>query len=338
MYKKNIVSLLVLLVLILNSGCAAIYSLKNQEEKRPVSHLSANAVLTSPKEVRQETIELLNNAKKSIFIEQEAINDKELLDLIIKKYRQGVEVRILLDGQRENHATLKMLKNQNISVHFYPAQKGQYQRIKMMIIDYKVAVFYGESWTSSGFNSHTLAVKLTGETAWTAVRLFNKDWKFTTTLSLELPKKITLPEDNIVLAANANVKQQIIKYIISSSSEIKVEAEQLSDPNTVQAILDAKNRGCRVKIIVNPASAVATPNTIKKFKDAGIEVRYYQHPLPLGFNLGIFDNSTIILSSSAWTYYTFVINHECSLTIPSPEAVKVINEIFEDDWKNGSQA
>jgi phosphatidylserine/phosphatidylglycerophosphate/cardiolipin synthase-like enzyme len=50
----------------------------------------------------------------------------------------------------------------------------------------------------------------------------------------------------------------------------------------------------------------------------------------------VFDNKTIIMSSSSWTYYSFVINHEGLLSIPSPAAVEKSKSVFEQEWKRGT--
>jgi len=279
----------------------------------------------------------LGIAPKAVFIKLSSLNDQEIINLLVIKSQSGIEVRILLDQwQRENSATVKSLKNQNVSVQYYPAQKGQYHRVRYLVTDYQSAIFYGQDWTKKGFETHNLAIKLDGDTAWSFAKSFDKDWTYTTTLSLSLPEKVELSEDNISFTVNTGVKQQVLKSINSATSEIKAQVEQLSDPETVDAIVEAKKRGCNVQLIVSPSCEVATPNTIKKFEENQIEVRYFSHPnkLLMGFNIGIFDNKTFVMTSSSWTYYSFVINHEGSLTVPSPMAVEKLNSIFENEWAN----
>ena len=323
-------------LLLFISGCSILPFNKNVEQS--ISNLPADAILVNTSEIKSHTIELIESAQEAIFIQLSSLDEAQILNLLMKKSKDGVEVRILLDQwQRENSSTVRTLKNNNVSVQYYPAQKGQYQKVRYMVVDYATAVFYGDDWTAKGFGSDTLAVKLLGDTAWKITKSFEKDWLYTTTITLKLPDKIDLPEENIIFAINANVRQQIIRYINSAETEIKIIVEQFSDTDTVNALLEAKARGVDIKLIITPAGAASTPNTIKMFEDAEIDLHYYYHPedLALRSNFAIFDNKTVIITSSSWTYYSFVINHECSLTIPSPEVVNVMNNLFEQKWNSG---
>ncbi len=338
--KRQMLFIAIILIFILSlSGCGIIMPFSHKKEANPVSNLTASSLLVDSAEIRLETIKLIENAKKTIFIELSALDDPEITNLIVVRSHAGIEVRILLDQwQRENATTVKNLKNQNISVQYYPAQKGQYQRIRYMVIDYQVAVFYGQDWLQKGLNDHSLAVKLTGDTAWTIAKSFSKDWEYTTTLTLNLPGNVTLPEDNITLSLNGNVKRQIINAINNANTEIFAEVEQISEPETVKALVAAKQRGCNIRLIVSPSCAEATPDAIADFKKAQIEVCYYNpsKKLTMSLNLCVFDNKTMIMSSSSWSYYSFVINHEGSLKIPAPQAIGKIKTILEGDWDEGT--
>jgi len=321
------------------AGCGNITSLFKEKEKgqEPISDLAASSIFIDSAEIRAQTIQLINRAQKAIYIELHILNDPEIVSLLAGRSHQGIEVRILLDQwQRENMATVKELKNQNVSVQYYPAQKGQYQRVRYMVIDYQVAVFYSQDWLQSGTNTHSIAIKLTGDTAWNMTKSFREDWEYTTTLALQLPEKITLPEDNITFSLNGGVKQQVLNAINSATKEILIESEQVSYKTVVDALLDARKRGCSVRLILSPSCIEATPDAIAAFKGAGIEVRYYQSPnqQTIKLNTGIFDDKKIIVTNSSWSYYSFVINHEASLAIPSPQAVLKLKETFEQDWNN----
>lgn len=317
------------------SGCSSILSLWDEEEPEQVSALKADSIIVGAEEIRTQTIKLINSATKAVYVQLSSLDDPDIINLLVNKSQSGIEVRILLDQwQRENSATVKTLKNQNISVQYYPAQKGQYQRVRYMVTDYQTAVFYSQDWTSKGFKTHSMAIKLAGDTAWNIAKSFDKDWTYTTTLGLKLPEITDLPEDNIIFSQNSGVKQQVLGAINSATSEIIIIVEQLSDPDTVAAIVNAKNRGCTVKLIVSPSTAVATPNTIKKFLETQIEIKYFSNPdnLPIGYNLGIFDKKTLVMTSSSWTYYSFVINHEAALVIPSPAVAERIDKLFQEQW------
>lgn len=337
MLKRLGILTLILSILFL-SGCSIQYPNPfNKEEEKAVSDLPAQAVYIDGPSIYNETLNLISKAEKSIYVEQSEFNDPELIDLLIAKAQSGVEVKILLDQwQTLNRNTVNEFKNHNISIQYYPARKGQYNHVKLLVVDNSEAMIYGPGWTREELDKHNVAIRLSGRSAWRTAAVFARDWEFTTTLSLDVPKTSDLPDDNNILATNANVKNQVLTRIDGSTTSIWLELSALSEPDTVQALIDAANRGVAVQIVLDPKNAHQTPVTIEKLTAAGIQIRYYRDDAnrELGMNVGIFDQETFIMSSSGWTYYSFVINHEFAITIPSPQASGRLVELFNQDWEN----
>lgn len=339
MLKKN-PKILLLIILLLTfiplNGCSLLKS--NKEDSLKMSPLSSDAVLLDSAAIKNSTLSLINNASKSIYIQQVAIDDQEILDAIVSKAHSGLDIKILLDQwQRENQNTLMHLKNENISVQLYPSEKGQYERVKYMITDNRSAVYYGAPMTSAGLNSNSIAVILSGDTVLSITNSFSKDWEFTTTNKLLLDKNLSLPEDEITFVTNASIKQSLLNLIDDSKSTIYIEVDQLKDSDIISALIAAKKRGCSIQIIINPSSAPSGTDTVTNMRNAGIELRNYNNPSkPLGFNLGIFDQKNVLISSSGWTYSTFVMNHECSITIPSTTIAEKVFTLFTQDWNKAT--
>ncbi len=333
--QKRLLPCFLVLILVLLGGCAPKF--KPFYKEIPISPLAPGSIYIDGNIIYDESVKLINSAKKSIYVEQAEFDDPRLIQLLIQKARSGIEIRILLDQWlRGNQTTLDELKSQNISVQFYPARKGQYDRVKLLVVDHEQALIYGSSWTENGKNSHTVAVKLTDRAAWKVANVFSKDWEFTTTLALNVPKTSLLPEDNITLATNANIKQQILEQISASTNAIWVETSLVSEQDTVQSLIDAANKGRDIRLILDQTEAKENPLTIEKLKKNGIQIRYYSASKPLRLNMGLFDGKTFILSSSSWSYYSFVINHELALTVPSPSATEKLVELFNQDWNSSS--
>lgn len=337
---KRFFALLLILSFLLTGCSANIKKLFVKEKETPVSNLSANALTFDGVEIRKKTEDLISSAKKSIFIEQTIFSDEGLINLVIQKATAGVEVHILLDQfETPNQATLNRLKSKNISVQYYPARKGQTDEAKFLVVDMTEALIYSSPWTTTGFEAHNMAVLLSGKSVWKLAGIFNRDWQFTTTLSLDIPKTSDLPEDNILLATNANVKQQLMESISASQKSIWAIVSQVTDQDLIQALIDAATKGRDVRIILDPKIMPANwPETIEKLKASGIQLRYFKVPTnkPLEMNAGIFDGNTFILSSSGWGYKSFVMNHELSMTAPAPEATLELIKHFDQDWQSSS--
>jgi len=298
-----------------------------------ISDLPADALFIDQDAIYNRTVTLIQSAQRSIYVEQAEFDDPRLIQLLLTKSRTGIDVRILLDQwQKVNRATLDLLKSQNVSIQYYPAQKGQINHTKYLIIDQKVALIYGPPWTADGLQAHDLAVELSEKSAWHAATLFSKDWEFTTTSPLSVPTTSSLPDDKIVLAVNANVKQQLIDQISASTKSICIEIPEISDPELIQALIDVAGKGRDIRLIFDRTVTSKTPDSIEKLMVKNITIRYFPTSTPLGMHLAIFDSSSFLLSSSAWTRYSFVANHEFSITVPSPLASTKLSDLFNQDW------
>lgn len=336
MYRKFFIVLICFSLLL--TGCSIDYKKLFKKEDSPVSNITTDSLLLSNDLIYNQTVELINKAQKSIFVEQGLFTDQRLSQLLIAKSRSGIDVRVLMDQfHTGNKATLTDFKNNQVSAQFYPARKGQSNRFKLLVVDSSQAIVYSNYWDLESWNQDNMAVRLTGNSAWRLANVYNRDWEFTTTLTLDVPEKTTLADDNITPAANANVKQQISEQISSSNKSIWLELTELSDSDTVQSLIDAASKGRDVRILLD-ANAKSTPVILEKLKTAGIQVRFYKskNSQSLGLNLGIYDGKTFIFTSSGWTYYTFVINHEMSITVPSPSVTAPLIEKFDTDWQRGA--
>ncbi len=307
----------------------------------PISTLPAEALYVDKAAIYARTLALIQSAQSSVYVEQAEFDDSQLIQLLLAKSRAGIDVRILLDQwQKVNRTTLDLLKSQNVSIQYYPAQKGQINHTKYLIIDQKTAMIYGPPWTADGLIAHDLAVELTGRSAWKAATLFSNDWEFTTTFPLSVPKTSLLPDDHIVLATNAKVKQQLSEKISASTTSIWIEISEISettDSELVQALIEAAVKGRDVRLILERKVTSKPSITLDQLKANKVLIRYYPTETPLGMHLGIFDNSTFLLSSSDWTRSSFVMNHEFSITVPSPSASLKLANLFMKDWEKSAE-
>ena len=335
MPKKFFLTVLVCSLLLFSlSGCSLKYKDLFKKET-PVANLPPDALFVDGPDIYDHTIKLINSAQKAIYVEQFEFDDPRLIQLLTAKARAGLDVRILLDQFRKvNRTTLELLKSQDISIQYYPARKGQSNRVKILSVDYNKAIVYGPTWNKNDWGAHDLAVQLDGKAAWWVATVFARDWEFTTTLALPVPKSTTASEDYIIPATNANVKQQIIGQISRATKDIWIEVSELSDQDTIRALTDATAKGIEIHLILTPSAAKNTPVSVDKLKAAGVEIRYFQDNSgrTTNMNFAIFDGKTFILTSSPWTNYMFVNDHEFSLTVPSPKATAKLVTLFQADW------
>lgn len=321
------------------TGCALLH-LGAQPEAKPLSDLAASAVISGTDAVKAATLELLVSAEHAVFVEQFSLTDPEILDILIAKGNAGVEIHILLDRwQGENQAAMATLKNNNISVQYYPASKGQYQRSRYLTVDYTEALFYSTDWVPDT-SLHSLALRLSGETAWLLTKSFASDWLLTTTLSLELPANPNLTAEHITFTSGVNLKTNILAQLQSAQEEILIESIQISQEDTLLALIAAAERGVQVQIILNLNAEETMPESLRRLLDAGVAVRLLNgsDAMPLSYTFATIDGLTTLFSASAWSHATFVINHESALVIPSPAVTVHLAAQFHTDWQNSRPA
>jgi phosphatidylserine/phosphatidylglycerophosphate/cardiolipin synthase-like enzyme len=295
----------------------------------------ADAILVD-NAIREHTLEMIRNARHSLYIEQMTLSDPDILDEIIAKGNAGLEIRILLDRwQYENEATMSQLKNNNISAQYYPTEKGQFHRLKFIIADSQTVLFASAPWTQSHDSYSALAFVMSGDTVQKALDLFGRDWYYTTTLELNLHKNI-YDTEKITLTSTVGIKNLLLSHIEGAQQTIQITTQQLSgDIDILNALIAARQRGCQVSILLDSSCWSNTPNTIKALSDAAIEYRFFDTQDKVLFrNFGVFDSQRLVYTSSAWVYNTFVINHEGALAIPSPAAAQKCAELFQADWEN----
>jgi phosphatidylserine/phosphatidylglycerophosphate/cardiolipin synthase-like enzyme len=306
----------------------------------PVSDLPADAVLIDNAAIKEETAALIRQTQSTLWIEQFVFSDPELLALLVEKARDGIEIHILLDRwQTGNQAAIETLKNNNISVQYYPVQKGQYQRARYMLSDGGAALFYSSDWMANAPPLRRLAVRLEGGGAEELARCFVSDWQYTTTRSLSLPAGPSPPDDHITAATGAGLRQSILNRINGASREILVESIQISQEDVLNALIEAGQRGCVIRLLLNAEAVTTTPNSLERLRAAGIEIRLYRGPESepeetIDYTFAVFDGQILSVAASAWSHAAFIINHEIGLTIPSPACAEKMKAVFALDWEN----
>ncbi|MDR1322691.1 MAG: phosphatidylserine/phosphatidylglycerophosphate/cardiolipin synthase family protein [Gracilibacteraceae bacterium] len=328
-----------LLAAVLLAGCG-LWPRGAQSDETPVSSLPAEAVLTDAAVIKEETAALIRGSQTTLWAEQFIFSDPELRDLLIERAQAGVDVHILLDRwQAANQPTVEILKNNNVSVQYYPAQRGQYQRVRYMVADGTAALLYSSDWAAGA--ARRMAVRLDGGAAARLARGFAADWQYTTTLSLSSPVSSAADDSQVTMSEGAALRLEVLRRIDGASREILVESIQISQEDTLNALIAARERGCVVRALLNPDVVTATPNSLERLLAAGVEVRLYQGggeetPEIMDYTFAVFDEKTLLFAASAWSHATFVINHETLATIPAPACAEKMRSLFALDWENAA--
>ncbi|MBI2742526.1 MAG: hypothetical protein HYX48_01245 [Chlamydiales bacterium] len=108
--------------------------------------------LLPSQEALERTLELLNQAKKSIYVAMFTLTHPELTRALIEAHARGVDVRVAVDHYTAEGASLPMLKAlQNAGVPLYLSAGQQLFHHKWALIDSSTLLLGSANWTQAAF-------------------------------------------------------------------------------------------------------------------------------------------------------------------------------------------
>jgi cardiolipin synthase len=260
-------------------------------------------------------INTLKNATSSILFEvyifRSDTRGKAILDLLIQKANEGLEVKMILDAfgslSRLSKSDKKRLKASKVEVHyfdrvyfpFFNTRLNFRNHRKIIVIDgligYTGGMNIGDEYDNSilydyHFRDTHVAVK--GDVVKSLVEIFLKDYYYLTGRVLDF-KRFTAPHQiknqslNLVMESGPNSKVPYIRdvylhLIHTAKTSIKIMTPYMAiDPETFTALKSAHERGVHVEIIIPGIPDkylvyVVTKYFAHAFSEIGIDVYLYQ--------------------------------------------------------------
>ena len=111
----------------------------------PFSSLSAEGIVFQEEECEKKIIELIEQSKEYIDVSVYSINNKKLVDALIRAHRRGIKLRVLTDKVQ---AAGKSSKIWDLIAAGVPLRVHTHKRI----MHTKVAIYDGKSVSSGSFN------------------------------------------------------------------------------------------------------------------------------------------------------------------------------------------
>jgi serine protease AprX len=153
------------------------------------------------------------------------------------------------------------------------------------------------------------------------------------------PPKSPSPYRTIV-AYSPDIAELLWQELSAAKKTIDLEVPALTDINTVTAIVNAAERGVKVRILLDAAKA-ENQETIRYLERKGIEVQAFKsgsgQPGQLHSAIVIFDRSLVLLGSGAWTYEDFYVAREHALLSNDPQVTAPVIAMWENDWLSAVQ-
>lgn len=121
------------------------------------------------------------------------------------------------------------------------------------------------------------------------------------------------------------------KKIRNAKKSIKIALFTFTHPGLVDEVIEAKERGLRVSIVIDKhASLGSSAKTVKRLQEAGINVLLNQGVQLLHHKFIYIDEEMLVMGSANWTKAAFYKNSDCILSLNrlNPEQKKFMNSLW----------
>ncbi len=330
-------------------------------------------------------LDIINQAKDTLHIAKFSFNNPLVANLLVKKAKEGVKVRVVVDPLSSNFSSsewnlkkyiINYLKSNNVEVvefPFVPLEKSnnedhennkekidlkdyikyQLMHAKYIVVDGKKAVISSLNWTNRAFKNVDAGVYVEGPVVDDLEKEFwflfkrsgGKDYIYQPRAEVAGNSKASL------LIADKNFSKDsyraaVYRAVSNAKKTIFISAFVLSDPYLIKLLIDAKNRGVNIKIILDPnkSDTYDNPNykTAEILKQNKISYRWFKpnsyHDTEFNMlhtKLMIVDNE-IIVGSGNFSHKGLDINHEVGLITNDNEVVDKAKIFFNEVWKNNT--
>jgi len=138
---------------------------------------------------------------------------------------------------------------------------------------------------------------------------------------------IVLPDDT---------GKPILDAIAAAKKSLRIKMFLFSDPALVAAVIAAKRRGVKVRVMLNPARRGGEPEneaTRKKLKKAGVEVIDSNPEFAVTHEKSmVVDDKTAFVKSLNWETKNLTETRDYAIVTTDGDEVKEIIDCFEADW------
>jgi cardiolipin synthase A/B len=282
-------------------------------------------IFIQPGEGRAPLLDEIRAARQSIDLEVYLLSDETILQSLEDALRRGVAVRVILEehpfggggGQKEIFARLE---NAGIAVR-WGSPVFRFSHIKMMVVDEAVTVIMNQNLTPSAFTANREFGVVTNQldAVEAAAAIFDADW----TRSAE-------PAPGPLVVSPTNARAQLLALVQGAQVSLDIYAEVLRDPEMLDALAAAAERGISVRIIVSPSADFATE--VAELTTAGVEIRL-STSLYIHAKLIVADGQRAFIGSQNLSATSLDQNRELGIIVDDPVNLARLTRTFAVDFR-----
>lgn len=276
------------------------------------------------------------SARTSLLVKQFTFTEVSLIDAVVDRKRDGVDVRVMLNAQRSggdraNDETFARLEAAGVAVQwanpsFYVTHE------KSIVVDGSAALVATFNLCEKYFTRTRDYGVVTVDPRHIAqiVEVFDADWE----------RRDWVPEmcDGL-LWSNANSRLHMARFIDTATTRLDVQHPKYVDAVILDHIAAAVDRGVKVHVLCGGRHGIsewdvldtfASLRTLRRF---GVKVRK-QKNLRVHAKLLIVDEAHALVGSMNIDRSAFDLRRELGITTSDPAVVGRLREVFSSDWES----
>ena len=285
-------------------------------------------------EVKNEIINLINSASKSLYAAVYDINDSDIVSALLSAHKKGIDVKVIMDDvQAETEKDIVsplysagILKTDN--------SKSALMHNKFAVIDGKEVLTGSTNWTENClfYNNNNSLLIVSDKLTTDYTTEFNEMWsgKFGSSSPANTPYPHVVVGNTDIqcyFAPEDNVEDHVVSEIKGAKSYIDFETFTFTSIPVSNAIIEKMQEGVKVKGIYETRQA-SQYCTYDNLKTAGANVIYDGNPKTMHDKVFLIDGKTVITGSYNPTKQANTENDENLLTIKDSSIAKTYEDEF----------
>jgi cardiolipin synthase len=276
-----------------------------------------------------EVVSAINAATKSVHMTMYMLSNTDVISALVARHKAGVDVKVLLDSSTTtgNGTVYNQLKSAGIGVA-WSSTTFTFTHEKCVVIDGKTAWIMTMNLTQSSptSNREYLAIDTSPADVAEAESIFAGDFARTP------PSSVTGP----LVVAPINALPDLLAMINAAKSTIDIEAEELSDYHTADALKAALGRGVKVRVVLSDAPlTTAGQNAVNEIKGAGGKLVTISTPYVHAKTM-VVDGATAYVGSENFTQNSLQSNRELGVIFAVASEVQKIETTISSDFAKGT--
>ncbi|MCA9080722.1 MAG: endonuclease [Planctomycetaceae bacterium] len=158
------------------------------------------------------------------------------------------------------------------------------------------------------------------------------EWLEETVKVLAVDDSQTLVESEAFFSPGNEPRHRLRRLINLARTSIDVCVFTITDDLLTEALIEAVERGIKLRIITDDYKSGDTGSDIERIRKAGAEVRFDCSPHHMHHKFALFDERTLITGSYNWTRAAAEVNEENIIVTSDDNLIRQFSRLFDKLW------